>query len=353
MSLNLPHGPLMIDLAGPELTDAERRRLSHPSVGGLILFARNYASPEQLSRLTAEVHALRSPPLLIAIDHEGGRVQRCREGFTRLPAMRRLGGLWERDPQRAPAAAREIGYVLAAELRRRGVDLSFTPVLDLDHGRSGVIGDRSFHRHPHAVVLLAGRLIEGLRAAGMKACGKHFPGHGWTEADSHVAVPVDERPLDEIEQDLRPFRELPLDAVMPAHVIYPRVDSRPAGFSPVWLAKLREELRFDGAIFSDDLSMQGASVAGDILDRAAAAWRAGCDMLLVCNSPEKADEVLENWRFDFDARRSARVAKLLPAPGTPCGTRGLENDPRYLAAIETAAELARQTEEEPESTLSS
>jgi beta-N-acetylhexosaminidase len=335
MPLNLPHGPLMIDLAGLELSVVDRERLSHPSVGGVILFTRNYASPEQLSLLAAEIHALRSPPLLIAIDHEGGRVQRCREGFTRLPAMRRLGVLWENDPQQALTAARDVAYVLAAELRRRGVDLSFTPVLDLDYGRSGVIGDRSFHRDPHAVVLLAGQLIEGLRAAGMKACGKQFPGHGWAEADSHVAVPVDERTLDEIGQDLRPFRELPLDAVMPAHVVYPRVDSRPAGFSPIWLAKLREEFGFDGAIFSDDLSMQGARVAGGILDRAAAAWDAGCDMLLVCNAPDEADEVLENWRFDFDPRRSARVARLLPEP--MC--HDLENDPRYPAGVEAAARL--------------
>ena len=334
--MNLPHGPLMIDVAGTELTDTDRERLSHPRVGGLILFARNYASPAQLLALTAEVHALRSPPLLIAIDHEGGRVQRCRDGFTRLPAMRRLGELWERDPQRALAWARNIGYVLAGELRLYGVDLSFTPVLDLDRGRSGVIGDRSFHRDPRVVALLAGQLIDGLHAAGMKACGKHFPGHGWAEADSHVAIPVDDRSLAEIEEDMRPFRELPLDAVMPAHVIYPRVDSRPAGFSPVWLAKLREEKGFGGVIFSDDLSMEGASVAGGIVDRVSAAWGAGCDMLLVCNAPGKVDEVLESWHPDFDVRRSARIAQLLPAPDIP----DIKNDPRYLAGIEVAAQLA-------------
>ena len=336
MPMNLPHGPLMIDVAGTGLTDADRQRLCHPLVGGLILFARNYTSPEQLSGLTAEVHALRSPPLLIAIDHEGGRVQRCRDGFTRLPAMRRLGELWERDPQRAQASARDIGYVLARELRLHGVDLSFTPVLDLDRGRSGVIGDRAFHRDPRVVVLLAGQLIDGLHAAGMRACGKHFPGHGWAEADSHVAIPVDDRLPAEIEEDMRPFRELPLDAVMPAHVIYPRVDSRPAGFSPVWLAKLRGEMGFTGVIFSDDLSMEGASVAGGIVDRVAAAWNAGCDMLLVCNAPGKVDEVLAGWRPHFDARRSARVARLLPVPEVP----DMKNDPRHLAGIEAAARLA-------------
>lgn len=336
MPKNLPHGPLMIDIAGTELTDIDRQRLSHPLVGGLILFARNYVSLQQLSALTAEVHALRSPPLLIAIDHEGGRVQRCRDGFTRLPAMRCLGELWERDPQRAQASARDIGYVLAGELRLQGIDLSFTPVLDLDRGRSGVIGDRAFHRDPKVVTLLAGQLINGLHAAGMRACGKHFPGHGWAEADSHVAIPVDDRSLTEIEQDMRPFRELSLDAVMPAHVIYPRVDSRPAGFSPVWLAKLREEMGFGGVIFSDDLSMEGASVAGGIVDRVSAAWNAGCDMLLVCNAPGKVDEVLEGWHPDFDVRRSARVARLLPVSDVS----DIKNDPRYLAGIEAAAQLA-------------
>jgi beta-N-acetylhexosaminidase len=259
-------------------------------------------------------------------------VQRCRDGFTRLPEMRRFGKLWERDPQRALASARDVGYVLAAELRLCGVDLSFTPVLDLDRGRSDVIGDRSFHRDPGVVVRLAGQLIDGLHAAGMKACGKHFPGHGWARADSHVAVPVDERPLAEIEEDMRPFRELPLDAAMPAHVIYPRVDSRPAGFSPVWLAKLREECGFGGVIFSDDLSMEGARVAGGIVDRVSAAWDAGCDMLLVCNAPDEVDAVLDGWHADFDAVRSSRVNGLLPVSDAA----GMKNDPRYLAGIAAA-----------------
>ncbi len=201
MPVMLPLGPLMIDVAGHELTNLDRDRLLHPLVGGVILFARNYASPEQLSALTAEIHALRSPSLLIAIDHEGGRVQRCREGFTRLPAMRRLGELWERDALRSLTVARQIGYVLACELRSHGVDMSFTPVLDLDWGRSQVIGDRSFHRDPEVVVQLAGELIAGLRRAGMRACGKHFPGHGWVEADSHLAIPVDERSLAALESN--------------------------------------------------------------------------------------------------------------------------------------------------------
>ena len=232
------------------------------TVGGLILFARNYRDREQLAALCAEVHGLRNPPLPITIDHEGGRVQRCRDGFTALPPMRRLGALWDLRPDDALAAARHTGYVLAAELRACGVDFSFTPVLDLDYGRSRVIGDRAFHGDPDVVALLAAALIEGLREAGMGACGKHFPGHGWVEADSHVAIPVDERDVKEIARDMAPFARLvaagALDAVMPAHVIYPQVDDRPAGFSPVWIDMLRRDVGFDGVIFSDDLSMEGA-----------------------------------------------------------------------------------------------
>lgn len=334
----LPLGPLMIDIAGLELNDLDRERLRHPLLGGLILFARNYANPEQLDRLTAEVHALRSPPLPIAIDHEGGRVQRCRDGFTRLPPMRSLGELWERDREAALSAAHDIGFVLAAELRVHGVDLSFTPVLDLDWGRSAVVGNRAFHGDPALVAQLAGRLIAGLRAAGMAACGKHFPGHGWAEADSHVAMPVDERSFAELAPDLEPYRRLKLDAVMPAHVIYPQVDARPAGFSPVWLRKLREDFAFDGVIFSDDLSMEGASVAGGIVDRAQAAWSAGCDMLLVCNAPEAVGELLAGWHPPRDALRSARIERLLPSGKAPT-LDGLQQDARYLAGVRAAALL--------------
>lgn len=331
----LPHGPLMIDIAGLELSDLDRQRLAHPLVGGLILFARNYQSPEQLSRLTAEVHALRTPSLPIAIDHEGGRVQRCREGFTRLPPMRRLGELWEENAQEALSAAHDIGYVLAAELRQKGVDLSFTPVLDLDWGRSGVIGNRSFHGDPLVVAQLAGALIDGLRRAEMAACGKHFPGHGWAEADSHIAIPVDPRSLAELATDMEPYRRLRLDAVMPAHVIYPQVDSRPAGFSPVWISMLREELGFDGVIFSDDLSMEGASIAGDIVCRASAAWNAGCDLLLVCNAPDAVGDVLERWQPEFDPLRSARISQLLPTVALP----DLQDDPTYLAGVKVAEDM--------------
>ncbi len=334
--LALPYGPLMIDVGGLELTDLERERLRHPLVGGLILFARNYASREQLARLTAEVHALRTPPLLIAIDHEGGRVQRCREGFTRLPPMRRLGELWELNRPEALCAAQAIGFVLAAELRACGVDLSFTPVLDLDWGRSAVVGDRAFHRDPEAVCELAGALIEGLAAAGMSACGKHFPGHGWADADSHVALPVDPRTLAELAPDLEPYRRLKLAAVMPAHVVYSSIDDKTAGFSAYWNAVLRKALNYNGVIFSDDLSMHGASVAGDVTQRAQAAAAAGCDMLLVCNAPEAVGELLEKWQPRFDAERSGRIAQLLPSsPAVDLA------DPRCLAGVEWAAALNR------------
>lgn len=315
------YGPLMIDVAGTVMTAAERAHLRHPLIGGVILFARNYADREQLAALCADIHAARSPPLLIAIDHEGGRVQRCRTGFTRIPAMRRLGEWWDRAPQDAVAAAREIGFTLAAELRACGVDLSFTPVLDLDYGVSGVIGDRAFHRNPQAVVELSGALIDGLHAAGMACCGKHFPGHGHVAADSHLAIPVDERSWSEMADDLLPYRKLKLAAVMPAHVIYPRVDHRPAGFSPVWIGKLRNELGHAGVIFSDDLSMAGASVAGGIVGRAQAAWAAGCDMLPVCNRPETVVELLESWQPanypEPSPERSVRIAALLPVQAAP------------------------------------
>lgn len=288
-------GPMMIDIAGQTLSTLDIERLTHPLVGGVILFTRNYRDRAQLTALCKEIHALRSPQLLIAIDHEGGRVQRCREEFTLIPAMRKLGALWDSDTKQACENAKAIGYLLAAELRECGVDFSFTPVLDLDWARSGVIGDRAFHRNPQAVTELAGAFIEGLQAAGMRCCGKHFPGHGWVAADSHVDIPVDERTLSDMTDDLLPYRHLSLDAVMPAHVIYPEVDSRPAGFSPVWLKKLREEFAFDGVIFSDDLSMEGASVAGDIIARANAAWTAGCDVILVCNAPEDVGVLLQNW----------------------------------------------------------
>jgi beta-N-acetylhexosaminidase len=337
MNSPLNYGPLMVDVEGLTLTEADKRRLSHPLVGGVILFSRNYRDPVQLSALTQEITELRNPPLPITVDHEGGRVQRFREGFTRLPAMRVLGQLHAKDPVAADSAAEAVGLVLAAELRAHGVDFSFTPVLDLDWGRSGVIGDRSFSKDPQVVSRLATALIRGLAKGGMGSCGKHFPGHGWVEADSHVAIPVDERSMAEIETDMQPYHELALDAVMPAHVIYPVLDERPAGFSPRWLEKLRLECQFEGIIFSDDLSMEGASVAGNIIDRANAAWDAGCDVLLVCNKPDFVDQLIAQWQPVAQPKRAARIRNLLGEPGLgtdkPLTRAQLDAHPEYQAAL--------------------
>jgi beta-N-acetylhexosaminidase len=313
--VSLPLGPVMLDVAGTALTVEERQTLLHPLVGGVILFARNYTEPAQLQALAAEIKALRVPALLVTVDHEGGRVQRFREGFTRLPAMGRLGALWDRDPGAARAAARHTGLVLAAELLARGVDLSFTPVLDLDYGCSRVIGDRGFHRDPGVVTTLAEALAAGLAAAGMGCVGKHFPGHGYAEADSHLEIPVDERPFEAIwETDLRPYREGllgRLSGIMPAHVIYPKVDERPAGFSPFWLQEvLRGRLGYRGVIYSDDLTMEGATVAGDIVARAGAAHAAGCDMVLVCNRPDLAGQLLARWQPEVSGESRARIQAL-------------------------------------------
>lgn len=317
-SASVAPGPVMVDIQGYTLTEAERARLQHPLTGGLILFARNFESRQQLSQLCAQVRALRSD-IIIAVDHEGGRVQRFRDdGFTTLPAMRKLGELWMKDATKAVQVAVETGYVLAAELRACGVDLSFTPVLDLDYGVSQVIGDRSFHRSPRAVAMLAEGLIRGLQKAGMAACGKHFPGHGAVEADSHHEIPVDERSLQEIiDEDAAPYGwlgPLLLPAVMPAHVIYPKVDDKPAGFSEFWLQRvLRKALAYNGLIFSDDLTMEGASVAGNIVQRAQAALSAGCDMVLVCNRPDLADELLAVLDYQQPPEFAERFYRLMPS----------------------------------------
>jgi len=336
MSINLPLGPVMLDVEGPRLTTEERALLAHPLVGGVILFTRNFESAEQVCALTADIHAVRQPPLLVAVDHEGGRVQRFRDGYTRLPAMRQLGDLHERDAALAKGTTEALGFVLAAELRASGVDLSFTPVLDLDYGRSTVIGNRAFHRDPAIVTELATDLIAGLGRAGMANAGKHFPGHGYVAADSHLAVPVDSRTKLELAEDMAPYREhqrIGLAAVMPAHVIYDQIDSRPAGFSPYWLKQvLRGELRFDGVIFSDDLSMEGASVAGGIVERAQAAVSAGCDMVLVCNNAPSARQLLSEWRPEFQAASAARLQSLLPTLPA-LSWFALRADEAYLQAV--------------------
>lgn len=344
-------GPVMLDVAGTVLTDEDRQRLAHPLVGGVILFARNYESPKQLVQLTSEIHALRTPPLLIAVDHEGGRVQRFREGFTHIPPMRELGRIWDGHPKRARHLAQQAGYLLAAELRACGVDFSFTPVLDIDFGASAVIGDRAFHSEPQAVADLAHSLLQGLRQGGMPTVGKHFPGHGFVAADSHHEIPVDERSYTDIELcDLVPFRQMVsygMTAVMPAHVIYPRVDPHPAGFSSVWLKDiLRGELGFEGCIFSDDLSMEGATVAGDVVQRAEAALHAGCDMVLVCNRPDLSDQLLAGLNWEMPATSKARLAHMR-GHQHPHTLMQLHQQPEYLKAVHELAAVGASSAELP------
>ncbi|MEO7404665.1 MAG: beta-N-acetylhexosaminidase [Burkholderiales bacterium] len=337
----VPLGPVMIDVAGLTLSAEERERLAHPAVGGVILFARNFESPLQLGALTAAIRAARSPALLIAVDHEGGRVQRFQTGFTRLPAMRTLGALYDQDQARGETAAYDCGLVMASELISHGIDISFAPVLDIDFGGSSVIGDRAFHRDPVVVARLAGELVAGMKAAGVGAVGKHFPGHGFVRGDSHHELPIDGRSLDTIRaEDLLPYRlTIPrgLAGVMPAHVIYTQVDERPAGFSARWLqGVLRDELGFRGMVFSDDLSMEGAKVGGGIADRAVFAFEAGCDMVLVCNDTATAttllDELPRVWpQLAIDPER---VALMRPA-GTTFAQSQREAD--YLEARRSLA----------------
>lgn len=335
-------GPVMLDVVGLTLTEDDARRIRHPLTGGVILFARNFTDRAQLCALTAAIHAVR-PDVLIGVDHEGGRVQRFRtDGFTHLPPMRLLGQLWDQDPEAAARAATAVGFVLASELRACGVDLSFTPVLDLDYGGSGVIGDRALHHDPRAVAQLAKSLNHGLALAGMANCGKHFPGHGYATADSHVAAPVDERSLEQIiARDAMPYDWLgmSLSAVMPAHVIYPQVDSQPAGFSRRWLSILREQIGFQGVIFSDDLSMEGARVAGTATDAARAALDAGCDMVLICNAPDQADQLLARLPADAGSAQSAARIDGLRARGNAPTWEALQQDARYLSAREIALSL--------------
>jgi len=335
---HLPLGPLMIDVAGTQLTDLDRERLCHPLVGGIILFSRNYANPEQLAELTAAIHALRSPRLLIAVDHEGGRVQRFRDGFTRLPPMATLGRLWDSDAEGACSAARQVGYVLAAELRARGIDYSFTPVLDLDYGPSRVIGDRAFHRRPEAVIALARALGKGLRQAGMGSCGKHYPGHGYVVPDSHVELPVDDRAFAAMQEDIEPYRQLAIDGVMAAHVIYNCMDCNTAVFSNKWIDYLRNDINFNGVVFTDDLSMAGAGIVGDMLARVQTSYAAGCDMLLVCNAPDVVGKVLAQWKPQIDAQRGRRVEALLPCDPAKSWDE-LQADPGYRLALQTINKL--------------
>jgi beta-N-acetylhexosaminidase len=308
-------GPLMVDLVGVELTDEEREILQHPYVGGVILFTRNYESPEQIAALTAEIHSLRDPHLIISVDHEGGRVQRFRDGFTRLPPVGALGKHYMQHPKQTLQRAEATGWLMAAELRAVGVDFSFAPVLDLDYGVSEIIGDRAFHRDPEAVTAMARAYIQGMKRAWMPAIGKHFPGHGAVEVDSHLGLPVDNRHFEDMLQaDLLPFRQLciqSLAGVMPAHIVYEQCDDKPAGFSHYWIQTiLRERIGFQGAVLSDDLSMEGAACIGGMPERAEAALEAGCDMVLVCNKPDSVIEVLDKVKIEASPLRHMRLVRL-------------------------------------------
>jgi beta-N-acetylhexosaminidase len=342
------HAPVVLDVAGLTLGADDRRRLAHPLTGGVILFARNWESRGQLVALNDEIKSVR-PDLLICVDHEGGRVQRFRsDGFTHMPPMRSLGELWMKDALLATDAATAAGFVLGAELRACGVDLSFTPVLDLDHGPSGVIGDRAFHRDARVVTMLAKSLMHGLLLTGMSNCGKHFPGHGYVRGDSHHEVPIDERSLRAIlDDDARPYEWLStaLSSVMPAHVIYPKVDPQPAGFSSWWLQGiLRQELGFTGAIFSDDLSMEGARVAGSHVESGLAALNAGCDVVLLCNQSldggQAVDALLDgladaqaSGRWQANPISEARRLALIPR-SAPLAWDDLMHDAAYQHALE-------------------
>lgn len=291
-------GPLMVDLEGTTINETERTLLMRPEVGGVILFARNFESAEQITDLTEQIHSLRDPSLLVAVDHEGGRVQRFHEGFSRIPAAAVYARKSPQDIETSRRLAEHAGWLMAAELRACGIDFSFAPVLDLAHGLSGVIGDRAFHSNPATAATLAYAFMHGMNQAGMQAVGKHFPGHGGVVEDSHIAMPVDHRSLDELmDSDIVPFRYMidnHLAAIMPAHVIYDNVDERPAGYSSFWIDSiLRKKLGFQGVVFSDDLSMEAACVAGGYGERAMAALEAGCDMALVCNHLQGAIEAAE------------------------------------------------------------
>jgi beta-N-acetylhexosaminidase len=314
-------GPVMLDVSGLALDDEDRKRLGHPQVGGVILFSRNYRSPEQLKSLVDEIHAIRTPRLVVAVDQEGGRVQRFRDGFQSLPAMASLGNLYDKDSALAIKYAETFAWLMASELLHYGVDLSFSPVLDVGSPISGVIGDRAFHQNPDTITRLANAWIRGMKKAGMEATGKHFPGHGSVEGDSHHVMPFDRRKFIDIEShDLIPFRRViatHLTGIMMAHVIYDQVDELPAGYSRYWIEQvLRKQFEFNGIIFSDDLSMSGAESVGGYAQRAMASLQAGCDILLVCNNHEGADEVLDALADYNNPTSQLRMIRLHgePAP---------------------------------------
>ena len=337
-------GPLMVDLAGTEVSAEERELLRHPLVGGVILFTRNYVDPTQLTTLVSAIHAVRSPPLIVAVDQEGGRVQRFRTGFSLLPPARRIGHQFDLEPRAGVALARSLGWLMAAELRAHGVDISFAPCVDLDLKVSEVIGERAFHASPDAVAQLAGAWMHGMRDAGMAATAKHFPGHGAVVADSHLTLPVDRRTLPDLAPDLTPYRRLianGLPGVMAAHVLFPDVDSVPASLSGRWIRDvLRGDLGFQGVVFSDDLSMGGAAAAyGDVVSRARQALSAGCDMLPVCNNRASVLELLARLNLEPQPASSLRVVRLHGRTGAP-GRPALEASPAWARAREVLARTA-------------
>jgi beta-N-acetylhexosaminidase len=335
-------GPLMVDVAGTELSSEDLDILTQPLVGSVILFTRNYRDPQQISALCGAIRELRTPHLLIAVDHEGGRVQRFRDGFTRLPPVRLLGHRYDEDRRDALRKAQSLGWLMAAELRSVGVDFSFAPCVDLDYGLSEIIGDRAFHRDPAVVAALAAAYMLGMREAGMAAVAKHFPGHGAVRADSHLALPVDRRPLADMEGDLAPYRlliENQLPGIMAAHVEYSAVDPKPASLSRRWITDiLRGGLGFHGCVFADDLSMAGAAAFGDVVERTRLALAAGCDVLPICNDRDAVRAVLRN--LDADAATPAAQARLVRMRGRGEGPSDLRSSSQWRDATAVVAELS-------------
>jgi len=334
-------GPIMLDVLGTSLTAEDKELLQHPLVGGLILFTRNYESPEQIAQLTADIRKAANKELIIAVDHEGGRVQRFRDGFSLIPAMGKIWNFANQNVARAQELAKQSAILMALEVQAVGIDISFAPILDIDD-ISAVIGDRAFHKSPEVVCQLASAFVDGLHLVGMKATGKHFPGHGSVQADSHIALPIDPRPADEIfSLDMLPFKTLinsnKVDALMPAHIIFPEVNHEAVGFSAYWLKNiLRKDLGFNGVIFSDDLSMEGASCVGGYVERAEAAQQAGCDMLLLCNNRESCIEVIDNANISIDEISNQRLLGLLKT--STSGLSELKSNAHWQHAHKVLAE---------------
>jgi beta-N-acetylhexosaminidase len=336
-------GPLMVDIPGTELSPEDVDVLRHPLVGSVLLFTRNYRNPDQLGALTAAIRAVRSPHLMIAVDHEGGRVQRFRDGFTKLPPLRPLGRRFDEDRRDALTLTRSIGWLMASELRSVGVDFSFAPCVDLDYGVSEIIGDRSFHRNPETVAALAAAYLMGMRDAGMAAVAKHFPGHGAVVADSHVALPVDRRSFVDLEDDLRPYRMLienNVPGIMAAHVVFPVIDDLPASLSRRWITDiLRGELGFHGCVFADDLSMAGAVAFGDVVERARLGLAAGCDVLPFCNDRAAVTAVLDRFKPASFASPASQ-ARLVRMRARGDGPVGLTADPHWLDTVQRIVSLS-------------